>query len=101
MSAMGAIVGAMIGVSAGASVQEGKFIDPMTAFSALSDTLQGDSGRPPIQHGRYWAATYKVPQTANSGRLTKVITTMPFIGAVAGGYAGYKRMIPYVRDYVK
>ena len=91
MSAMGAIVGAMIGVSAGASMQEGKFIDPMTAFSAL---LQSGSGQPPIQHGRYWAATYKVPHTADSGHL------MPFIGAVAGGYAGYKRMIPYVRDYV-
>ena len=77
MSAMGAAVGAMLGVSMGASMQEGKFIDPMTAFSALTDKLQSDGAD-----------------------LTKVITTMPFLGAVAGGYAGYYRMIPYVRDYV-
>ena len=74
MSAMGAVVGAMIGVSVGASAQESKLVDPMTAFGALSDSLQAD--------------------------YMKSVMSMPFLGAVAGGYAGYRGMIPYVRDYV-
>jgi len=73
MSAMGAVVGAAIGVSAGATVKQGKIVDPVTAANMVMSQLQAD--------------------------FLGGMMTMPYLGAVAGAYAGYYRMIPYVRDF--
>ena len=54
-------------------MQQGKFVDPMSAASTAFSAVQGD--------------------------IMKAVMTMPVIGALAGGYAGYYGMIPYVRDF--
>ncbi len=74
MTLIGAAVGATIGMSAGASIKSGSFVDPMSALLVVNSAL-GEKGMGLVE----W---------------------YPVLGALAGGYAGYYGMIPYVSSYV-